>query len=105
MGIRLLRNGYTPIPYTLHNDFAKRIIYGNKAEGAATFLANTIWGSPIVHPLPPLPAQPPLRQIIIEDLDIDTDLITMLEFNIAVNKYAEDAHPGPTQYPWNSSNK
>ncbi len=46
LGIRMLRKGYQPIPYTLKDEKGNGFKTGNKSEDAATFLANTIWGKP-----------------------------------------------------------
>ena len=42
MGVRMLRKGYTPIPYKLKDEKGKTFKTGNKAAEAASFLASKI---------------------------------------------------------------
>ena len=44
LGIRMLRKGYTPIPYTLKDEKGKRLRVGEKTAEAAEYLAKHIWG-------------------------------------------------------------
>ena len=40
MGIRYLKKGYQPIPYTIKDEKGNRVAVGNKAQEAANFLAS-----------------------------------------------------------------
>ena len=44
MGLRMLKIGYQHIPFTLKTEEGKRIQTENKAEEAATYLQDVIWG-------------------------------------------------------------
>ena len=44
MGIKWIKRGYQPIPYTLKTEGGKRMRTGEKAEEAAKYLARNIWG-------------------------------------------------------------
>eukprot|EP00975_Prorocentrum_lima_P028092 5902815-Prorocentrum_lima.AAC.1 len=45
MGLKALRKGYTPVPYTLVINGRVNSL-GNRAEAAASLLANNIWSLP-----------------------------------------------------------
>jgi hypothetical protein len=75
LGIRLLKKGYTPIPYTLKDETGRRYKIGNKAEEAAKFLETRIWGNTRREGIPDTSTE----QILTHDLGIDTTPITTRE--------------------------
>ena len=44
MGLRQLKKGYTPIPYAFKDVRGRTVSMGARAEAAAEFLAERIWG-------------------------------------------------------------
>ena len=45
MGIKNLKKGYNPQPYCRKNAQGKKVAYNDRANTAAQFLADKIWGS------------------------------------------------------------
>ena len=95
MGIRALKKGYQPIPYRLKNTHGRRVTVGNKAEEAAKFLEQKIWGatgydSPISTQRGPIYQTP---------LNIREGPISMSELKDVIKDLKRHKAAGPDKIP------
>jgi hypothetical protein len=101
MGIRQLKKGYQPLPYSMKDEKGKRVPMGNQANTAATFLEKQIWGKTDEQRNDENPhgrdAAP--RIIIHEEVGINTGPITLYEVRKIVNKLKRRKTPGPDGIP------
>ena len=87
LGIRRIRKGYTPIPYTLIGDDGRRFKVGDKAKEAAKFLSTKQWGKNSATM--PISNKPMIFQ---DTHPIDIDAIDIGEIEIAI-KNSKDTNP------------
>ena len=92
MGLKMLRKGYTPTPYHRTNKEGKHIEMGNRAEGAATYLATTQWGSGTDQTTPL-----PTSMIIRNPVEMEIGRITKEETTAAIKKLKNYKCGGPDE--------
>ena len=73
MGIKALRKGFVPVPYSMRDVEGKRVGMNNQAKAAAKFLGQKIWG----QEKPPTTAEKRHSKVIEEHVRITTSEITM----------------------------
>ena len=101
MGIRQLRKQYQPIPYSSRDRLGRHIEMKDRAEEAAKFLAEEIWGLPRVERSTREERWPNDRypKLVSEPLGINLGEITLTELRSAIRKLKRRKTAGPDEVP------
>ena len=102
MGIKQLRKQYQPIPYSSRDKLGRHIEMKDRAEEAARFLAEEIWGLPGVERSSreerwPIDRYP---RLVNDPLGISTGEITLKELRAAIRKLKRRKSRDQTRCPW-----
>jgi hypothetical protein len=97
LGLRCLRKDFEPIPYALKDKNKQHVPMERKAQAAADFLAEQIWGETQRNEEPDQSHTP--SKIVQEELKISQSVFDIDELIKAIRKLKRRKTPGPDEVP------
>ena len=99
LGLKCLRTAIDPIPYAMKDTNQQRVPMRRRAQAAAEFLADKIWGNPGGESTPSSPSEPP-GKIFLDDLHMKTCEFNLQDLIMAIRKMKRRKTPWARRRPY-----